>query len=272
MRLARLAALMQRTEGVEITSYLVADPLAARQDGVRVSHAGGLISWTMASTDNGFLNRALGFGTMSEATPAVLDRLERRFAGAGRPPRIAVALGPTPRSALRLLERRGYAPDEGTEEHIYCYDRARLPTVRAVDGLRIERVRPDGAAEYAKIAFQSFADRGPWFRGIVETLIRRRARGRALSAYLGRVDAVPAATGMLFDVRPVAGLGNGSVLPKFRGRGIQSAMIVHRMHAASERGLRIFFGQTQNPVSAHNLEDLGWRLLYTEVDWVRSAH
>ncbi|MGH2490153.1 MAG: GNAT family N-acetyltransferase [Candidatus Limnocylindria bacterium] len=269
MRSADLAALMQRTEGVEITSYLVADPAAARSGGVRVSHAGGLISWTMRSTDNGFLNRALGFGTLSEATPAVPDRLERRFAAAGRPSRIAVAQGPTPRGALRLLERRGYAPEEGTEEHIYCYDRRRLPTVRAIDGLTLERVRPEGATEYARIAFQSFTERGPWFRGIVEALVRRRARGRALSAFLGRVDGVAAATGMLFDVRPVAGLGNASVLPRFRGRGIQSAMIVHRMRAGWERGLRIFFGQTQNPASAHNLEDLGWRLLYTEVDWVR---
>ena len=73
MKSVELAALMQRTEGVEITSYLVADPRGAKQSGVRVSHAGGLISWTMKSTDNGFLNRALGFGTMSDATGAVLD-------------------------------------------------------------------------------------------------------------------------------------------------------------------------------------------------------
>ncbi len=267
MRPAELAALMQRTEGVEITSYLVADPRLARDSGVRVSHAGGLISWTMSSTDNTFLNRALGFGTMSEATPAVLDRLERRFAAAGRPPRIAVAQGPTPRNALRLLERRGYVPEKGTEEHIYCYDRRNLPRVPPVDGLTVERVGPQYATEYAKIAFASFTERGPHFRGIVEALVRRRGHGRSLSAYLGRVDGVAAATGMLFDVRPVAGLGNGSVLPQFRGRGVQSAMIAHRMRAGWERGLRIFFGQTRNPASARNLEDLGWRLLYTEVDW-----
>jgi len=271
MRLVELAALMQRTEGVEITSYLVADPRRAKSDGVRVSHAGGLISWTMGSTDSGFLNRALGFGTMSDATGAVLDRLERRFAAVGRPPRIAVAQGPTPRSALRLLERSGYVPEAGTEEHIYCYDRRELPRVRPVEGLTMERVGPQHAAEYAKIAFASFTDRGPWFRGILEALVRRRGHGRSLSAYLGRVDGVGAATGMLFDVRPVAGLGNGSVLPKFRGRGIQTAMIAHRMRAGWERGLRIFVGQTQNPASANNLEDLGWRLLYTEVDWVRAS-
>ena len=271
MRPAELAALMQRTEGAVITSFLLADPHMARQDGVRVSHAGGLISWTMDSTDNGFLNRALGFGTMSDAAPAVLDRVERRFAAAGRAPRITVAQGATPRAALRLLERRGYAPVEGTEEHIYCYDRRALPRARAVDGLTIERATASDAKEYAEVAFASFSERGPWFRDIVETLVRRRAHGRTLCAYIGRVGGAAAATGMLFDVRPVAGLGNGSVLKRFRGRGIQSAMIVHRMRAGWERGLRIFFGQTQNPVSAHNLEDLGWRRLYTEIDWVRSA-
>jgi GNAT superfamily N-acetyltransferase len=271
MRLAELAALMQRTEGTEITSYLVADPRAAKQSGVRISHAGGLVSWTMKSTDNGFLNRALGFGTMSEATPAVLDRLERRFAEAGRPPRISVAQGPTPRAALRLLERRGYVPEPGTDEHIYCYDRRSLPRARQVEDLTVQRVRAEDAAEYARIAYSSFKDRGPQFRDFVEALVKRRAHGRSLSAYLGRIDGVPAATGMLFDVRPVAGLGNGSVLREFRGRGIQSAMIAHRMRVGWERGLRLFFGQTQNPASAHNLEDLGWRLLYTEVDWVRTT-
>jgi hypothetical protein len=146
-----------------------------------------------------------------------------------------------------------------------------LPAARPVDGLTIQRVFTNDAKEYAKVALASFSERGPWFRGIVEELVRRRAHGRALSAYLGRVDGVAATTGILLDVRPVAGLGNGSVLPKLRGRGVQSAMIVHRMRAGWERGLRIFFGQTQNPVSAHNLKDLGWRLLHTEVDWVRSA-
>jgi len=271
MGLAELAALMQRTEGAEITSYLVADPRAAKQSGVRVSHAGGLVSWTMKSTDDGFLNRALGFGTMSEATSAVLDRLERRFDDAGRPPRIAVAQGPTPRAALRLLERRGYVPVEGTDEHIYCYDRVSLPRARTVEDLTVERVRPEDAAEYARVAYSSFKERGPWFRDIVEALVKRRAHGRSMNAYLGRIDGVPAATGMLFDVRPVGGLGNGSVLPTFRGRGIQTAMIAHRMRAGWERGLRLFFGQTRTPASAHNLEDLGWRLLYTEVDWVRTT-
>lgn len=75
--------------------------------------------------------------------------------------------------------------------------RRALPRARPVAGLTIQRVSANDASEYAKVAFASFSERGPWFRGIVEEPVRRR------------------------DVRPVAGFGNGSVLPKFRGRGIQ---------------------------------------------------
>ncbi len=44
-------------------------------------------------------------------------------------------------------------------------------------------------------------------------------------------------------------------------------MIAYRIRDGWARGYRIFFGQTVNPVSAHNMEDLGWRKLYTEVAW-----
>ena len=261
---------MQRTEAVEITSYLIAEPRLATGAGVRVSRIAGLVCWTMAATKDGFLNRAVGFGTMSDATPSVLDRLERRFASAERSPRLALATGSVPRAAIRLLERRGYAPEAGTEEQIYGYTRSRAPTAFDVDGLAIERVRPEQAAPYAKAASASFTERGPMFRTMLEALIRRRGGGRALNAYLGHLDGTPAATGILFDARPVGGLGNGSVLPAFRGRGIQKAMLAHRIRVGWARGLRIFIAETQNPVSARNMEEVGFRLLYTEIDWVRA--
>src|SRR3981081_3462337 len=88
-------------------------------------------------------------GSRARSPPPGCPRA-RGFAAAGRSPRIAVAQGPTPRGALRLLERRGYEPEKGTEEHIYCYDRARLPLAPAVDGLTVERVGPEHAAAYTK--------------------------------------------------------------------------------------------------------------------------
>jgi len=115
---------------------------------------------------------------------------------------------------------------------------------------------------------ESFRERGPQFVQIIEALVRSRRRG--LRAFLGRIDGEPAATGMLFDVRPIGGLGNGSVRPAFRGRGLQKALIAHRIRDGWRRGYRVFFGETENPVSAHNMESLGWWKLYDEVDWERT--
>jgi len=153
-------------------------------------------------------------------------------------------------------------------ELIYCYDRRALPRMPAIEGLRIDPVSARDARLYARTAFDSFRERGPQFIGIIETVIRTRRRARG---FLGRIDGRPAATGLYFDVPPVGGLGNGSVLRAFRGRGIQKAMIVHRMRHGWGRGHRIFFGQTQNPASAHNLDDLGWRKLYDEITWERTS-
>ncbi len=271
MRKVDIAALMQRTEAVEIASYLEAGPRLAAGAGTFVGRFNGITCLGARAINEPFLNRALGFGTIAEATPRLLERIERHYAALNKPSRVSVAVGSTPQQAVRLLERRGYEREIGDGELIYGYLRSRLPRMPAVPGLAIERVDAKEAALYASLAVKSFDDRGPMFETIVETLVRDPARRRKLSAYLGRVDGVPAATGMLFDVRPVGGMGNGSVAPKFRGRGIQTAMIAFRMHAGWKRGLRYFFGQTINPVSARNLEELGWRLLYTEVDWVRSA-
>src|SRR6266850_167614 len=227
MRRRELAGHMQRTEAVEVGSYMTASP--------------------------------------ADATPRLLERIERHYAGVGKPSRIAVATGMVPLATTHALERRGYRPTTGESELIYIYDRRTPPAMPDIDGLTIERAGPQIATLYSQTGFESFNDRGPEFVAIVEAILRSRRRG--LRAFLGRIDGEAAATGMLFDVRPVGGLGNGSVRPAFRGRGLQKAMIAHRIRDGWARGYRLFFGQTVNPVSAHNMEDLGWRKLYTEVAW-----
>jgi len=265
MRRIELAAHMQRTEAAEVGSYLDASPALAKGAGAATKRIDGVVCLAARNVEEPFLNRALGVGTIAEATPRLLERIERHYAAVGWPPRVAIASGFVPLRAIRLLERRGYAPMNAGGEEIYVYDRRTPPAMPSVPGLTIERVGPELASLYSRTGFESFNDRGPQFVAIVDALIRSRRRG--LRAFLGQIDEEPAATGMFFDVRPVGGLGNGSVRPAFRGRGLQTAMIAYRIRDGWARGYRIFFGQTVNPVSAHNMEDLGWRKLYTEVAW-----
>ena len=268
MRRRELAGHLQRTEGVEVGSYLDASPRLAKGAGTATKRIGRVTCLAAKNVDEPFLNRALGVGTIAPATAALLERIERHYASIGKPTRVAIATGCVPLATLRLLERRGYTPVSDSHEEIYVYKRRKPPDMPAIAGLTIERAGPKLASLYSQTGFESFNDRGPQFVDIVKALIRSRRPD--LRAFLGRIDGEPAATGMLFDVRPVAGLGNGSVRPAFRGRGLQTAMIAYRIRDAWSRGFRIFFGQTVNPASAHNMEDLGWRKLYTEQDWEKS--
>ena len=270
MRKRELAAHMQRTEAIEAASYPSASPAVRKAMGTATRTIDGVICLATKNVEEPYLNRAIGVATLAEATPRLLERIERFYGSLGKPTSITIPLGYVPASALRILERRGYQPVKREPWAVYVYDLRRPPTMPLVAGLTIERAGPAVAEIYARTTFESFSERGPGFIDIVEGLLRSQRRG--LTAYLGRIDGEPAATGMLFDARPVGGLGNGSVRPAFRGRGLQSALIAHRILEGWKRGFRLFFGQTQNPVSAHNMEDLGWRKLYDETDWERAAN
>lgn len=269
MRKRELAGHMQRCEGVMVGSYIDADEHLALGAGAATRRIEGVVCLAARNIDEPFLNRALGAGTIAELTPGLLDRIERHYAAVGKPTRVAIASGFVASAGLRVLERRGYAPEGGHGVLVYLYDRPRPPDMPDVAGLSIERVGPDLAKVYSRTGYESFRERGPQFVTIIEALVRSRRRG--LRAFLGRIDGEPAATGMLIDTRPICGLGNGSVRPAFRGRGLQKALITHRIRDGWRRGYRYFFGETENPASAHNMEELGWRLLYEERDWVRTS-
>ena len=269
MRRRELAGHLQRAEGVMIGTYLDPDPRHPRFSVDASKRIAGVICLAARHLDLDFLGRALGFGTTRDATPRLLDRIERHYAALGRPTRIAIANGCVPVSTLRLLERRGYAPVDAAPVLLYLYDRARPPAMPMVADLTIERVGPELASLYARTSAESFPERGPDFATVIGRLVRSRRRG--LRTFLGRIGGEPAATGMLMDVAPVGGLMNGSVRPAFRGRGIQRALLAHRMRDGWSRGYRLFFGETGNPASAHNMEALGWRKLCDETTWERRA-
>src|SRR5258706_15441666 len=142
MRGTELAGHMQRTEAAEISSSLAAPPAMAKGAGTATKRIEGVICLAARNIDEPFLNRALGVGTIAEATPRLLERIERHYASIGRPSRIALATGYVPLRAMRLLERRGYAPMKDSGEEIYVYDRRTPPRKPSAPGLSIEPVGP----------------------------------------------------------------------------------------------------------------------------------
>lgn len=90
------------------------------------------------------------------------------------------------------------------------------------------------------------------------------ARAAHAHRFVAEADGEVVGTGLLHLRRRVGWLRAGTVLPAFRGRGIQRALIVARAAAAARHGADLV-GASANAegVSAANLERLGFRVVAT---------
>src|SRR6201999_2449389 len=57
------------------------------------------------------------------------------------------------------------------------------------------------------------------------------------SLFLGRVDGKPAAEGILYVREGFAYLADAATDPQYRGRGLQTALLAHRLRHAAEQGV-----------------------------------
>lgn len=83
--------------------------------------------------------------------------------------------------------------------------------------------------------------------------------------FVAIVNGVPAACGSLNLVNGVGWLGGAATLQKYRGQGLQQALLGYRLHLARKLGCD-FAACTAVPdgQSARNLERLGFQLIYTQ--------
>lgn len=89
-------------------------------------------------------------------------------------------------------------------------------------------------------------------------------------AFLASVDGEPAGGGMLGLVEGVALLSGASVLPRFRGRGLQKALIAARLAFARDRGCDIACASTApGTASQRSYEVCGFRVAYPKVEMAR---
>ncbi|GAC1702582.1 MAG: hypothetical protein NVS9B6_18950 [Candidatus Limnocylindrales bacterium] len=270
MRKVDLAAQLQKAEAALLERTLRPDPAAAPAD-VRIEQIDGIACFAVLAATTPYLNRALGFGTVTPATPQVLYRLITHYDALGRETRISTAAGYTPNAAIQLLEHAGFTQESEPGEVSYLRTGGRPPEPPSIPGLRLVRVRTaEDADTFADIADATFGrTRRSGYRARLRQLLERARSGRSMVAVLGLIDDIPVATGLLHFLGPVCGLGTGSVLASHRGRGLQRALLAERIRIGFGRGSTRYVAFTENPASARNLELLGFRKVYDQLAWVR---
>jgi ribosomal protein S18 acetylase RimI-like enzyme len=88
------------------------------------------------------------------------------------------------------------------------------------------------------------------------------------SLYLARIDAKAAATGILYTRDRVGYCADAATHPKFRGRGLQLALLRHRIADASAAGVDfVCSGAAYLSTSHRNMERVGMRLQFLRALW-----
>ena len=197
-------------------------------------------------------NHALGLRTLPNHLPRVLDFY--RFHGAAGSFGIDRAPWPgaQPEYQLAVLAADVAHLPEGTAAG------GRLP-----DGFTIRRVGPDDFTAFTGVVATVFADLG-FDRDRVAALMPHLLGSRGVHAVLAESHGRPVATGLLSTHKRVGLLRTGTVLPEFRGHGLQRALIRERIRLAIEDGCDLIAAHTGlDSLSEHNVTATGLRRIAT---------
>lgn len=135
--------------------------------------------------------------------------------------------------------------------------------VAALDGAGARALGRDEIGAWAEI-ITAASDMPPSLAEAWRSLEPHLAAAAHHHRSIVELDGRPAATGSLHTHHGVGWMRAGSVLPEYRGRGLQRALIVHRARAASRLGCELIGASAvEGGASALNLERLGFRRVGT---------
>ena len=265
----------------DLARSLAAD---AREAGEWVRAASALAGLSPASLEVGggtavyvgpgsVLNGTSGLGFRGPVSSAQIVEIETFFAERGEAATIEVC--PLADHSLTTeLGRRGWVPDE-FENVLYLA----LDEIGPEDGapacgpdelwpvdLRVSTrvVEPDERALWADVMARGFAEGEPT---AIERETATIVSGRDDLIYvLGLLDDEPAGTGQLGIRRHVAHFNSDSTLSRFRGRGIQSALLRARIWLAKAADCELAVIEAEpGSRSQRNMERLGFRVAWTNI-------
>lgn len=270
MTASDLAIAIDRCAALSMKLHMIGDRRIERDLGLAADRRSGLLCLSSTEVAGSLFTRALGFGTFAPATQRVVDAALRHYTGLSLPTRFELLHPAAGRAALRLLERSGFRREDG-EYQVHVLEPRKPPIAADIPGLGVMRVPRRRALWYARLASRGFDSTGRIGRVFERGWVRQLRAGRHAVAFVGRAAGAPAATGVLVMTGAAAGLYSGSVLPRYRGRGLQNGMIRARVAYGYARGFRVFYAMTEpESASARNLRDEGFRTRFAAVRYVRA--
>jgi GNAT superfamily N-acetyltransferase len=161
------------------------------------------------------------------------------------------------------------------QQHVAHALVARVQQTEAIVGDRFgfEVLRPMCAAELdqaAQLFVQGYgypeASAASWY-----DFARHGYTAPGFACFLAQVEQQPAAFGAVHVQGAIAFVDGAATLARYRGLGLQKALLAARIRYASERNCRYAFSRTGlGSISQQNMEKLGMRLIFQSTAWRRS--
>ncbi len=254
-------------------AMVAGEPAVAARYGTSFETVSGLRCSTCAVWDYPLFNRVIGAGVLAPLDEPGLEAIVAHYKARRQVCNVEVYEGVTPAALVAILERAGFASSgHGLEAHVLETDASQAPPVV---GVTVRQVGPTEFARFGELVRDGFdmaadSELGRFFVDL--SVASLEALGPNGAAFIASVDGEDAGTGQLVLTDRVTGCYSGSVLARFRGRGIQKALIATRVREGFARGRRIFISQTEpDSPSGHNLHDVGFRTLYRATWYTRPA-
>jgi len=228
--------------------------------------AGGIAVFTGIDSP---VTQAFGFGLDGSVAEAELDRLEQFFFSRRAP--VALELCPFIHPTLvELLKNRPYRLEEFS--NVLLRDLQAGEVFPAPSSpLTIRPAEPGEAKLYTRVVTDGFAEQVPVTQALLDVVegFFYRSRGQSFFALL---DGEVAGAAAVAAHEGIAELYGAATLSRFRGRGVQSALIAQRLAWGVQQGCSLATTTTGPATSSQrNFERAGFQIVYSRTKLVRAC-
>ena len=218
-----------------------------------------------------YVNRAIAVGINAPLRVADIGLIIDRSAAVGVPAAVEVTPATHPDS-ISELRQHGFVHDSSSDVTALVRPLDELPDELSREGIDVVSVGERSLAEWQDVSALGW--------GHVTEAARRAADAFAAAAEVvdgdGMVIAVDASDGRPLGCASVtlcdevATLGGMSTIPAERGRGVQAALILHRLGRAKSAGCTIATSTAVvGGASERNVQRFGFRPIHVKQTWVR---
>jgi len=210
------------------------------------------------------VTQTFGLGLFEEFDAEDLKTIEEFFRDRKAPVMHEVSpFAGTP--TMRLLCENAYQPIEIS--NVLCQAISKNASALPLT-INVRVVDPDDFQLWSDISSKGWSHEHPELAGFLKDLGNISAQRAQTFCFLADFEGQSGAAGALCIHEGVALFGGSATIPELRRRGLQTALLQHRMRFAYERGCDVAMIVSEPGSKSHrNAERSGFRVGYTRTKW-----